>query len=464
MAKTTPPEPPSKIEVFYHTLNREFWFMVNGAYLCLKKSELFLHLKTLGLRDDAYHKADIGNLRELDWVLWNAQCQRQICFAGPLAGHKKGLFSLGSGQKVLVTEQAAGVWDDLPKKFPLPKFFCAFIEELLPEGQAEVFCHWLAIALRSLRRGDFRPGQVSVLAGPVQCGKSLLQDMVTQIFGGREANPMRYMMEETPFNEDLLGAEHWKIEEPKTSTDIRTRVAFGNSIKECFTNRDFSGHPKGGKAQSHRIFRRGTISINDDSELLIVLPPLNGSIDDKMHLFKCARVTKAFNAFRGEDGTPALLPEEVSNGELDQAELWAHVLTEIPLIRAWLLKSFTRVPKEMRDDRFGVAAYHNPELKQLLVSFAPEIRLLELIDEILFADVQRGEPLVAWEGKAIVLEDKLRKSTFAFEAEKSLRHMGRLGSYLGKLLKSEPKRVSKRTLEGHALWTIHPPSQTNGEK
>lgn len=456
-----PAKPPEHIPVFFHVTDG-FFFSINGRLLNLKKSDLFMHLRSMGLSDSVYHKADVGSLRELDWVLWNAQRNRVIHYAGSLGGHKKGIYSDGGGRNFLVTEQAAGVYDDIPKKAPNPEFFIEFIQELLPDEQWLHFCHWLAIALRSLRKGDFRPGQVCVFAGPVQCGKSLLQDVVTQILGGRDANPMRYMMEETSFNKDLAESEHWKIEEPKTSTDIRTRIAFANAIKECFTNRDFSVHGKGKEAIIIRIFRRGTISVNDDPELLMVIPPLNGSIDDKLNLYHCARVTKAFDRFRGMDGTPALFKEETRHGELDQAALWTHVLSELPLIRSWLLRSFKSVPPELRagDDRMGIAAFHHPQLKQTLASFAPENRLLELVDELLFSDQPSHS---AWEGRAVELEKKLRDSQFAFEAEKALRHMGRLGAYLGKLERSSPKRVSKRILGGNSLWTIHPPSRPNGE-
>lgn len=430
---------PDYIEVFYDVRDGAYWYRLNGRYITLKKSELFMQITK---QYNITHKGNpLENLSPLDWIVANAREHRQIDYAGGLAGHRIGLFKDGSGRQYLVTDEAKGVFDEMPKKFELPDFFMEFVAELLPGEQADYFFHWLAIALRSLRKGDFRPGQVCIFAGPVQCGKSLLQNIITEVLGGRSASPMRYMMEETTFNRDLGGAEHWPIEEPKTSTDTRTRVQFGNSIKECFNNRDFSIHAKGKEAITLPIARRGTISLNNDPELLMVLPPLNGSVDDKLMLFNCAVVKKALEPF-------------TINGEQDRQKIWKTILDEVPRIRAWLLANFKSVPKGKRDNRFGIVAYHHPELREELEAFTPEVRLLNIIDEGFFTGADAGIERV---GRAMKLEQELRKSEVGFEADKMLRFANQFGSLLGKLLKHQPERVSKEVNNGYTTWTIKPP-------
>jgi Domain of unknown function (DUF3854) len=78
----------------------------------------------------------------------------------------------------------------------------------------------------------FRVGQALTLAGPKDCGKSLLQDLFTVMFGGRAAKPHRYMSGTTPFNGELFGSEHLVMEDDEPSTDIRARRNFGTKIKE----------------------------------------------------------------------------------------------------------------------------------------------------------------------------------------------------------------------------------------
>ena len=455
--KTAERKPPVHIEVFSDARDGAFWLNVNGRFVALKKSELKMHLTSKGMSERNWHDAELGRLDEFSWILWNSQRERLIDYAGPLAGHRKGIFNDGSGRRYLITDEAAGIWEKLDDS--VPKFFRQFVEELLPEGQNEYFCHWLAIALRSLRRGDFRPGQVVVLAGPASCGKSLMQAIITEIFGGRSASPFRYMMDLTQFNKDLCGAEHWPIEDPPSTTDIRTRRQFGAKLKEATVNRDFSIHAKGKDALTLPIFRRLTISVNDEPENLAVIPPFDPSIEDKIFLFQCAQANKCFAPFRADASQPVLKGKKkvISTEEIDRKSVWQAITAEIPAVRAWLLREFKKVPPSFRDDRFGIRSWHHPELKRELVSLAPETRLIQLIDDALYSE---AGPHSDFDGKSSELEKLLRKSEVAFETEKILRYVGACGSYLGRLAKSHADRVSKRVLDGHTLWTIKPPSKT----
>ena len=100
-----------------------------------------------------------------------------------------------------------------------------------------------------------------MLAGPRDCGKSLLQSLLTILFGGRSAKPYRYMTGETSFNADLFGAEHLVIEDEQPNTDIRARRNFGAQIKEFTSNPMQSCHGKFreavGLGQTHGYQRPG---------------------------------------------------------------------------------------------------------------------------------------------------------------------------------------------------------------
>ena len=429
-------KPPEHVEVYYSTQDGSYLYKLSGEYVCLKLGDVRRHMRARGLREDVWFDGQ----RECDWPMYNAQVNRRVYYAGSLGGHRVGTFVDGSGRRFLVTDEARGVFDALPKKVVEPKLFRAFIEELLPDDQWQHVCYWLSIGLRSLRAGDFRPGQVSVFAGPAGCGKSLFQYVTTEIFGGRSGNPLRYMREETTFNDDFANSEHWLVEELRGSTDIRSRLALGDMIKDFYFTRDFSVHPKGKKATPLPLFRRGTISMNDDAELLQVLPPFNGSIEDKINLYHCSPVVEAFKPFRGVDG-------------VDRAKLWAGFQAEVPMIRAWLLTRFKRVPLAMVNDRCGIISYHHPDLLKHLSSYAPEVRLLELIDLILFSESDAGP----WDGRSIHLEEVLRSHKLAFEVDKVLKGSNKIGTYLARLAKKCPERISMRTVNGYSHWTITTP-------
>jgi hypothetical protein len=444
--KDKPSQPPD-VEVFFDGRDCGYWFRVGGRYLKLGAKDVRMHLRTRGLRDDLYFKG----LREVDYPLWQAQMERIIDYAGPLAGHRVGIFKNTSGRSFLVTDEATGIWDEPNgkgkpvKRAPHPKWFIEFLGELLGGDQMEFLLHWLRIALASLRRGDFRPGQVVVFAGPSECGKSLLQSIITEVLGGRSANPFRYMMGESQFNYDLALSEHWQIEDPASTTDLRTRRTFGAKLKECTVNRDFAIHQKGKDALLLPIFRRVSISVNDEPENLAVIPPMDASIEDKVMLFKCERVLKALEPFKD------------AKGELDRKKVWEHVLAQVPMIRAWL-PTMKDIPADLRNTRFGIKAWHHPELLAELAGLAPESRLLQLLDAVLF-DAQEEAPRLAVCLRALDLEKRLQESSFAFETAKLLKHPGACGTYMARLAKQMPERISKRTKDGYPHWNIEPPSE-----
>jgi len=449
-------KPPPDIEVYFDVRDSGYWYRINGRYVALKKTDLVMHLKMQGLTEIDWVVTPNGTLRQIDWPFYQAMNHRMVDYAGSLAGHRIGMYRDGSGKGYLATDEAQGVYADMPKKVTEPLFFSSFIEELLPDGQAKLFCHWLALGLNSMRKGDFRPGQLVVLCGPSTCGKSFLQQMITQILGGRSANPFRYMMEKTQFNGDLVGSEHWQIEDPASTTDLRTRREFGCKLKEATVNKDVPIHQKG-KQQSSLvpIFRRVTLSVNDEPENLSVVPPMDGSIKDKVFLFRCYVVSKAFEPFVLSNEGTELLSGFKNTGEYNRQAAWSAFMGELDTIRAWLLKVFLKVPETLREGadgrRYGLNSWHHPELMEILSSMAPEVRLLSLIDEVCF-----DKDKTPWIGRSTELERQLKKSDFGFEAEKVLRFIGSCGAYLAKLSKTHPKRVAKRMKDGNAIWTITP--------
>lgn len=426
------------VEIYFDARDGSYLYKLNGRYISMKKGEIRdFYLKPMGYRDDMWR----NGMCEINVPFVQAQNERMIDYSGALAGHKVGLFK-DSARGYLVTEQAAGVWDDYPKKMERPDWLLRFFAMILPDDQWVHFLHWLRCAFVSLRAGDFRPGQAVVFAGDGGTGKSLLQLIITEVVGGRAADPFRYMMGETQFNKDLCGAEHWMIQDPPSTTDMRTRRFFGAKMKECTVNRDFSIHQKGKDALSLPLSRRLSISVNGEPENLAVIPPFDPSIADKVFLFRCECKEVMAEWWKGE------------NGE-DRKKVWERILSEIPLLRSYLLHKLLKLPEEFEDSRFGVAAWHHPELLTELANLSAENRLMQVIDQVLFPGKEKDEfPQTL---KAMDLEQQIRKSEYGFAVEKLLSYSGACGSLLAKLAKSHPERVQKVVREGQPLWRIHPP-------
>jgi len=172
---------------------------------------------------------------------------------------------------------------------------------------------------------------------------------------------------------------------------------------------------------------------------MMVLPPLDESLLDKVILLRCEK-------------HPMPIRADTVAG---QQELREVIERELPALAAAVDRF--EIPPDMRDPRCGVAAYQHPDLLSALDSLAPETRLLELIDEVVF----NGHPArIVWAGLSSALASELRRSdAFGREAEKLLHYRDACGTYLGRLAKRYPDRVTRTLRDGRNRWTIQAPRE-----
>jgi hypothetical protein len=438
--------------VYFGANDGAYWFQPKDQWLQLSTRSLGLHFMKRGLSKAPLPPPWHG-FRQIDWPIFNAEENNVVHYAGPLAGHRCGLHNDSNGKRWLVTEQSHGVFEEkLPETEP--SFFIEFIQELLPGDQWLYFCYWLAFGLASLRRGDFAPGQAVFFAGPAQCGKSLAQYIITKILGGRSADPFDYMFGDSKFNASLITAEHWCTEDPPLVRKLEMRNQFGEKLKACANNREFKCHRKGKDEETVVIFRRVSISLNDEGDHLAVVPPLVEGTADKVFLFKCDTVISALDRFIVTEAQPTLagMGQYVPKGQLDRFKVQATIESELPAIRGWLLKNFSNVPAPLADRRYGIKAWHHPDLLQEVNAMEPCERLLVFVDQVWW-DEKFPTP---WVGKSTDMEKQLRDA-HGQECERLLWGANAMGTHLKKLLKRYPHRISKRVVSGYTHWTILPP-------
>jgi hypothetical protein len=230
-------------------------------------------------------------------------------------------------------------------------------------------------------------------------------------------------------------------------------MEFGGRLKEGTVNRDFWIHPKGKQAIGCLpMLRRISVSLNLELEYLSACPPFDKSFKEKAFLFLCHGSS--------DNPLPIFKDYREKSGELKRDKIWDAITSEIPHIRSWLLSNYkaSNLSTELRDDRFGIRAWHHPIPLADLNSLSHESRLLELIDDFYFSD---EGPHSVVKKLSREIQDDLRKNN-PFEADKILRYPGACGSHLGKLAKSQPNRVKKNPPQnGNYTWTIFPPSQQN---
>jgi hypothetical protein len=418
-----------KLEIFYDSNRTSFWVKNDrGAWIMVSVSDVRRRLKEKGFRSRAL---DDERVSQVDSLLTALQHSNDIDFADSLAGFQTGIYLI-KGKRILVRdsptliEPAKGDW-------PL---LAGIFERMLGQAQQTYLFGWLKVAVEALYTFRFRVGQALVLAGPADCGKSLTQYLITLLLGGRPAMPHRYMSGLTPFNSELLGCEHLVIEDEEASTDIRARRNFGSHIKSICANQDQSAHAKYRNAITLTPFWRLSISVNDEPENLMILPPIDESLRDKFILLKVEKHP---------------MPMETVTDRERQAFI-ATLKAELPHFLQFLFDF--KIPSHLASDRYGITHFHHPEILEAISAMAPETRLLELIDARLFDSPAPG----SWHGTAHKLERELTSDTSCVrrQAERLLTFHLACGTYLGRLQKRSPDRFeSQHTRKGN-IWTIHP--------
>lgn len=418
--------PPRKMEVLYDAGKKNFWAEArDNEWVQYSEKSLSRILRSNGFRKDQWNDKGLSLLEE---ELMRIETQANVDWAGEVAGFKPGLHDI-AGQPVLVTRGPELIkakerpWSTLDQ----------FLEELLGD-EAVYFMGWLKCALDALRAGPpWRPGQALCLAGPANCGKSFLQGIITEILGGRTADPYEYLMGESGFNGDLFRAEHLAIGDKLSLGDKKNRKRFGANIKSLLYEEVSRCNAKGKQALSLTPFWRLSISVNDDSEYITLLPPLDGSTRDKFILLRCSRASFPY----GSD-------------DLDGRRKYRQAISgELPGF-LWWLKTW-KIPKDLADRRTGITHYANPELAQKLADFEEEFLLLTLIDRSPLIPAEADD----WRGSSEDLRQFVTQNCDQEVTRKLFRFSNAAGVYLSRLAAKENPRVFRYHGPSHtSLWQV----------
>lgn len=428
---TLPSETLPNFEAYYDSAKKIYCISDRQKnYIEVTDQSLRRHLRGAGYATETSRGEIIS---QVDRMLNDYQLDAAVQYAGPLAGHSRGLKE-SCGNKILVTNSPKLI-EPQAGEFPV---LAALMENLFREAehdQRPYLYGWLKVMIEALRDGRHRPGQVIALAGPANCGKSLVQLLFTEAFGGRAAKPYRYMSGMTPFNAELFGAEHLVIEDEAASTDLRARRLFGARIKDFCVNEVQSCHAKNRQAISLRPVWRVSVSLNNEPENLMILPPMDESLKDKIMLLRANK---------------AAMPMGTDSGD-GRARFWAVLMAELPAFVHFLLAN--PIPEELRCERFGITTFQHPELLDAIEALSPEDRLLGLLDAVVFEQVTSA-PIIVTSDE---VERTLANSPFGYEARRLLNWANACGTYLGRLATKRPERVEQRRTNTARQWVIHPP-------
>jgi hypothetical protein len=428
-------------ETFDRLLGRTFWLAAknqyyyhepNGTWLLLNRGDLQKNLAKDGLFIGLRGK-EIGKMTDEFTIA--VQRQNQIDWAGEIAGYRIGI-TMQEGKRCLIIHEPT-IIDPNPGKCD---FILSFVRELLPGDQSDYFFAWLQHAYNGLRSQKHTFGQVVVLIGPAQCGKSFLQHhLITPILGGRSCDPFRYLSGSTNFNADLARSEHQLIEDQSQSQSF-SRDVFADGIKRAAANISDRVEPKGLNATQIRpLLRRLTVSLNAESRNLAMMPVIDGSLKGKLMIFSCER---------------AQIGNDAENQVKQELSHFVHRLINY------------QVPANLpRDQRFSIGAYIDEGYRSKINDSSDE----ETLRQLIFLYMTRnGKPVL--EGYASVLHTDLLYDLRVAAGIRSVAvKSNRLGMLLGHLCDSHPTYFQrlKRNSDGMRYRIILDPgfrgtATTNG--
>jgi len=223
------------------------------------------------------------------------------------------------------------------------------------------------------------------------------------------------------------------IEDEPASTDLRSRRKFGSQIKMVTASKSQSCHGKYKAAIDLAPFWRLSLTVNDEPENLLILPPLEESIEDKIILFK---------AEKHEMPMPTATLEE-------RVLIWETLKKEVHAFVHFLMN--WEIPQELRSERFGIKEYHHPEIRKVIDVLTPESRLLQFLDKSEIWDSGKQLEGTAEELQTLVyeLDPAVANELFDFSTA--------AGTFLGRLAKRHPRRVQRRGTGKGNRWIISPP-------
>lgn len=422
----------------YYDIGRRLYLARNagGRWLPFAEDQFKKRLRAAGFRA---RPIDGELLAPADQVTLWLQDHRDVNYAAPLAGRASGFYE-DNGARYLVTDSPRFI---TPERGEWP-MLRAVLENLFVrnepthgERQWHTLLVWTKGSVEALRAGKSKEAQALAMAGQPQSGKSLLQRLMTHLLGGRECKPFLFMSGKTPFNADLFEAEHLTLEDEHMSRRLPDRLALGAAIKAIVANESHHCHRKNCTGITLRPFWRLTITLNDEPEALLVLPPLDEHLADKILLLRASRL-------------PLPMPTVTKD---EKHEFWRRIIGELPAFLHFLLHEY-EPPAELRDARYVVAGWHHPELAEALHGLSPAAALLGLIDYLAPWDVAAKE----WEGTAEELRAKLlQNGGTATDARRLLEWPQACGNYLATLAKKNPSRVQPHRTNTARLWIIRQP-------
>ena len=406
---------------------KHYWTKHNGhSYVFLNKEDAKLHLKGAGC-DDRLQRG--SRVSEVERVLIHIHTARRVTAAVPVLFAPDEVVEWGGERYLNISNKRAMQPGDSadPKKFPWLHEFVTNAFDSHQDGVPawQYFVSWFRRFYGSCLDLKPLPGQVVIIAGEAHTGKSFLNKWVIgeAVGGSVDAEPL--LLKQTSFNKQGAECALWRCDDAATEGDYANRQLFTKSLKQMAANPSQLYQPKFRDSIELPFLGRVVVTCNVDSESLKILPTLDGTIRDKVMLFKLSQGFRPH--FYG------------SNYQTEE-----RVKRELPYFLRWVLD--VKLEEKIEDPvykRFGVRSFHHQDLVHQAQVESQEYIFSEILDRWIHA--KRSEGIEELE---IMATELLNQMAVVEGVGESLRKFGArsIGIMLGKLLEQKmvPELIGKR--------------------
>jgi hypothetical protein len=342
----------------YHYVESRGYFrkLTAGRWQQLTPDQMRRELKAKHNVESKCEKFESAN--PIEKVIWEIETNRQVDGIAPFVFNKRDIVTY-HGQRFLNSSTVTCV-------FPLAKtkewgegfpFIAKLFDQMFDENAKKHVVAWLAHAYTNALEGEPNKGTALFLLGPSSRGKTLTSNVLVGGLLGGHAEASSFLMNESRFNEQLFEVPLWCVDDSLAASDHHAHNRFSGMLKKFNANHEFEMEGKHKKPVKLPWYGRLIVTANLDAESARIIPNMEMSNRDKISLVKL------------RDDAPVI--EETAPDKLIRSELSAF---------AGYLLGY-EIPQAVHDNRFGVKAYHDPELLDLAQQDNVNQPFEELVDE-----------------------------------------------------------------------------------
>lgn len=322
-------------------------------------------------------------------------------------------------------------------RFPfLSEFLDQFFTPVAPPvEQKDFFLAWLQLFYAGCLNRKPRSGHGVILAGPVNVGKTFLNRGVIGGLVGGSSEANAYLTGSDSFNSELFDHALWVVDDGSVTPNATTHRLFTEAVKRIVANREHRVNEKFRKAALVPWQGRIVVTLNDDPVSIGQMPSLDGSVLEKLMLFRAGSRKISFR---------------------NQTEMERILKEELPFFARWLLEWTPPAHVLINSDvRFGVTAYCEPTLHRTSNLSSAVSSFAEILTRWLteyFNEAGKGQTF--WTGSAIDLRLSMSASLAFAEVLRGYKP----DAIPRMLLQLNDKKMFKMTVaetEGERRFTIH---------